>query len=158
MKFHHCVHGNPEECCLETDSGVYQLILRLARPAVIGVGALGFHTFPGGVYIYTGRASKRLSKRIERHLREEKKLRWHIDYLLEQAQIDRIRVYPGKATEECSINNDTADALGGIFPVKGFGSSDCRCLSHLMLIPDARFRNLSQESERRPGKRGQKGS
>lgn len=158
MKSHHCMNWNPEECYLETDSGVYQLILRLARPAVIAVGALGLHTFPRGEYIYTGRASRGLNKRIERHLREEKRLRWHIDYLLEQAQIDWIQVYPGKATEECSINNDTAHALGGIFPVRGFGSSDCRCASHLMLIPDVRCGNLSQKSECRPGKRGQNGS
>lgn len=121
----------------DVDSGAYQLILRVERPVVIRVGALGSHTFPVGTYLYTGRASRGLRKRIERHLRSEKRLRWHIDYLREQAHIDAIKVYPGKAAEECSINNETARTLGGFFPVKGFGSSDCRCTSHLLLVPDS---------------------
>jgi Uri superfamily endonuclease len=148
VKFHDVVRWNPEECRQETDSGVYQLILRLARPAVITVGALGLHTFPRGTYLYTGRASRGLSKRIERHLRKEKKLRWHIDYLLEQAQIGGIHLYPDKATEECSINNETARVLGGAFLVKRFGSSDCRCTSHLMLIPEVRTVELKAIMER----------
>ena len=124
------------------DSGAYQLFLRLERPAIVVVGALGSHTFPRGRYIYTGRASRGLDKRITRHLRKKKRLRWHIDYFVEHAQVEGIRVYPGKATEECSINTQTAQALQGIFPVKGFGSSDCRCISHLMLIPDSQCWDL----------------
>jgi Uri superfamily endonuclease len=116
--------------------------MRLARPVVMAVGALGSHAFPAGLYICTGRASKGLSKRIARHRRAEKRLRWHVDYLLQQAQIEGIQAYPGKATEECSINNATTRVLKGIFPVKGFGSSDCRCISHLMLVPETRAGNL----------------
>jgi Uri superfamily endonuclease len=130
------------------DSGAYQLILRLERPEIIVVGALGTYTFSPGTYIYTGRASRYLSKRIERHLQAEKRLRWHIDYLLKQAQIEGIRVYPDKAEQECSINNDTARSLRGIFPVPGFGSSDCRCISHLVLMPEAGTRNLEAEIEK----------
>jgi len=142
MKSHCPVSGNPVECYHETDSGAYQLILRLTRPVVIAVGALGEHAFPAGSYVYTGRASKSLSKRIARHGRVEKKLRWHIDYLLQKAQIEGIQVYSGKAKEECSINDETVRALHGVFPVKGFGSSDCRCTSHLVLIPEAHTSNL----------------
>ncbi|MBI5248642.1 MAG: GIY-YIG nuclease family protein [Desulfomonile tiedjei] len=142
MKSHHPASGNPLECYHETDSGAYQLILRLACPMVIAVGALGEHAFPAGSYVYTGRASKSLSKRILRHRRVEKKLRWHIDYLLQQAPIEGIQLYPGKATEECSINNETARALRGFFPIKGFGSSDCRCPSHLLLVPEKDTRKL----------------
>jgi Uri superfamily endonuclease len=136
MKSRHLLTGNLGQASHKTDSGAYQLILRLSRPVVVEVGALGSHAFPSGSYIYTGRASKYLSKRIARHQREDKKLRWHIDYLLQQAQIERIEVYPGKAAEECTINDETARALRGIFPVNGFGSSDCRCASHLMLVPE----------------------
>lgn len=125
--------ANPSDFYTEIDSGAYQLILRLALPATISVGALGSHRFPSGVYIYTGRASRGLSKRIERHLRKEKKLRWHIDYLVGLARIEGIRIYPHKSDQECSINNRTVRGLHGSFPVKGFGSSDCRCASHLTL-------------------------
>lgn len=89
----------------EADSRAYQLILRLERPTIIVVGALGSHAFPVGTCMYTGSASRGLNKRIKRHLKAEKRLRWHTDYLFEQAQIEGIRVYPGNAAEECSINS-----------------------------------------------------
>jgi Uri superfamily endonuclease len=142
MKPYHPVSGIPEACYHEADSGAYQIILHLDRPAIILVGALGSWTFPRGTYIYTGRASRGLRKRIERHQRVEKKLRWHIDYLLQNARIEGIRVLPSKADAECSINNETVRILKGIFPVKGFGSSDCRCTSHLMLVTRKHARNL----------------
>jgi Uri superfamily endonuclease len=129
---------------MEPDSGAYQLIISLARPAIIAVGALGEYRFPAGSYIYTGRASKNLGKRIARHKRGEKRLRWHIDYLLQQAQIADVRIYPGKEMEECSINNETALSLQGSFPVKGFGSSDCRCPSHLLLVPETHGRQFRE--------------
>jgi len=142
MKSHRLVGGNAGDPSHMSDSGAYQLILRLERPAVIAVGALGSHEFLAGFYVYTGRASKGLSKRIARHRRPEKKLRWHIDYLLQQARINGVQLYHGKAAEECAINNETAQALHGVFPVKGFGSSDCRCASHLTLVPEKNITKL----------------
>jgi Uri superfamily endonuclease len=133
MKCLYPASGNLAKGSHDTDSGAYQLILVLTRPVIIVVGALGEHAFPAGSYIYTGRASKGLSKRIARHGRAEKKLRWHIDYLLQDAQIEEIQIYPGKAEEECSINSKTLQAVHGVFPVRGFGSSDCQCTSHLVL-------------------------
>jgi sugar fermentation stimulation protein A len=115
---------------------------------VIEVGALGSQAFLAGFYIYTGRASRSLGKRIARHRRTEKKLRWHIDYLLQQAQVADVGVYQGKAAEECSINCETARVLQAMFPVKGFGSSDCRCMSHLMLIRDLRIGKLKAQGWR----------
>jgi Uri superfamily endonuclease len=155
MQSSYLLIGLQEERQKEADSGAYQLILCLERPSIIVVGALGSYTFFPGTYIYTGRASRNLSNRIERHQQTEKRLRWHIDYLLEQAQIEEILVYPGRAEEECLINNDTARSLEGIFPVKGFGSSDCRCISHLVLIPEtsAKCKRSSKKGPGRPSKR-----
>lgn len=77
---------------------------------------------------------RNLSKRIARHQRKEKKLRWHIDYLLSHPEVELIEVisYPSKIKEECFYNqlllNEKAEVS-----VKGFGSSDCReCPSHLL--------------------------
>ncbi len=126
----------------ETDSGAYQLIFRLEHDVTVAVGALGSCRFLRGTYIYTGRASRGLGKRIERHLRKEKRLRWHIDYVLQQARVEEILVYPGKAAEECVINDETALVLKGIFPVKGFGSSDCKCTAHLQFIPEMKVSAL----------------
>jgi sugar fermentation stimulation protein A len=112
-------------------SGTYQLVILLARPKVVSVGALGEVNFPTGSYIYTGRASRNLVARVERHLRTEKAIRWHIDYLLQWAEVTDVRIFPGRAEDECTINLETAEYHGYSFPVRGFGSSDCRCLSHL---------------------------
>ena len=98
MNSHYPVSGNRREGYHLTDSGAYQLIMRLVRPAVITIGALGSHEFPLATYIYTGRASRGLKKRIERHLRNEKRLRWHIDYLLQQAHIEEIQEHGMETT------------------------------------------------------------
>lgn len=53
--------------------GVYQLVIRMRRPAVITVGALGRCRFPAGWYVYTGSARNGLEQRIRWHLRQEKR-------------------------------------------------------------------------------------
>lgn len=66
--------------------------------------------------------------RLHRHLREDKKLHWHIDYLLREARITGILVYGAATRAECRI----AEIIGKKYPViAGFGSSDCRCPGHL---------------------------
>ncbi len=57
----------------------YQLLIRIGRPIRLRIGALGVQEFPAGHYLYTGSARRNLEARIHRHLRREKKLRWHID-------------------------------------------------------------------------------
>lgn len=134
------VHG---DVAPDVWSGAYQLIMRLRKRRIVQVGALGRFPFEAGVYVYTGRASRNLGARIKRHLRDEKKLRWHIDYLLRWARVELIHVYPGRAQDECVINLATAEALEGAFPVRGFGSSDCTCPAHLVrLEPDISVTDL----------------
>ncbi len=114
------------------DSGAYQLIIRLDHAANLRVGALGSFDFPPGVYIYTGRAARNLAARLTRHVGTGKALRWHIDYLLKAASVEAIRIYPGRADEECAINLETVRVHRYSFPIPGFGSSDCRCPAHLI--------------------------
>ncbi len=121
----------------EFDSGAYQLVMRATRRLKLSVGALGEQVFETGVYIYTGRASVRLNRRIERHLRSNKRARWHADYLVSRLEIVEVRIFPFRAEDECVINRTAAAGYGAEFPVRGFGSSDCRCLSHLAWIRDA---------------------
>ena len=113
------------------DSGCYQLVIRMDREAVIKVGALGEIRFRPGYYIYTGRARRGLRKRVERHLRRDKRKNWHIDYLLEKGNIVDI-VYFADRLDECIINMSLLGRLKGAALVDGFGSSDCRCRGHLM--------------------------
>lgn len=112
----------------------YQLLIEVARPvrASIGrCGRFGKFVFPAGRYIYTGSARRNFEARVARHLRKEKTLRWHIDYLLAApgVRIAGVRRY---VEDECAINQTTpGEAL-----IPGFGASDCRagCGSHLKYL------------------------
>ncbi len=109
----------------------YQLTLRLRSDTALTIGSLGEHFFPAGEYVYTGSARRNMEARIARHLRHEKKLRWHIDYLLNSPETKIIKV--GRfATPECLVNQNQA----GTVLIAGFGASDCRsaCGSHLKYL------------------------
>lgn len=109
----------------------YQLFIELTRPVTVTVGHLGAFRFAAGHYVYTGSARRNLEARIARHLRKEKTLRWHIDYLLAAAGVRVVRVRRS-VCDECALNQATA----GTTPVPGFGASDCRahCGSHLKYL------------------------
>jgi len=111
------------------DRGNYLLILRLADDTVLEVGKLGERIFKKGYYIYVGSAKKNLSKRIKRHQRLRKKLFWHIDYL--RAKTEYIAALPIRTKDD--LECDVAAKLKRICDseIKGFGSSDCSCNSHL---------------------------
>jgi len=113
----------------------YQLRIRLRRTAIIRIGALGRHRFPAGDYIYTGSARRHIEARIRRHCRKEKKLRWHIDYLLNHPDASVVDTLLSSEAE-CALNQ----SVGGEIPVPGFGASDCRhgCGSHLKYIAVSR--------------------
>ncbi len=114
--------------------GIYVLILYLMRDKCLRIGALGKLKFQNGFYAYIGSAQNSLEKRIERHLSKRKKLRWHIDYLLEQGEIKEVWIKKNASRrEECSI----AEIFSTMFtPVRKFGASDCRCEAHLFYLGD----------------------
>ncbi|MBZ0092365.1 MAG: GIY-YIG nuclease family protein [Sulfuricellaceae bacterium] len=107
----------------------YQLFFTLPAAAHIAVGKLGSFDFPAGRYVYTGSAKRNIEARLRRHRSRDKKLRWHIDYLLAYADGVETRVY---AESECQLNQATA----GMIPVPRFGASDCTqgCGSHLKYL------------------------
>jgi Uri superfamily endonuclease len=109
----------------------YQLRIRLAQPLGLAIGRLGEFDFPAGDYVYTGSARRNFEARIARHLRKEKTLRWHIDYLLAASGVTVTEVSRADAAE-CALNQATA----GDIPAPGFGASDCRhgCGSHLKYL------------------------
>lgn len=106
----------------------YQLIIELARPARVVVGRLGEVSFPAGRYVYTGSARRGVEARVRRHLSPQKRLHWHIDYLLAnpRARVVEIRT---SSDAECAVNQRTH----GDIVAAGFGASDCHsgCGAHL---------------------------
>ena len=108
--------------------GSYVLLIKVELLQDIKVGRLGIIDFRSGFYAYVGSAQNNLEKRIERHLRTKKRIFWHIDYLLEKAEILDIFQVESPQKLECAI----AEKLSKQFQsVPNFGSSDCRCGSHL---------------------------
>lgn len=113
------------------NKGIYCILIKLMKAPDIKIGCLGTFHFPIGFYVYTGSAQKNLEQRIQRHLRKEKKFHWHIDYLLHHGQVICTYKYPGEKYRECKLNQKIGAMRNATVPVKGFGSSDCSCISHL---------------------------
>ncbi len=109
----------------------YQLLIEVARPLRRAIGALGKVAFPAGRYVYTGSARRNLDARIARHLRREKTLRWHIDYLLASDGVRVVDVIRSRRGE-CALNR----TVRGRIVAAGFGASDCRahCGAHLKYL------------------------
>ena len=110
-------------------------MLTLEGECTIAVGRLGDFVFPRGYYLYIGSALVGLSQRIGRHLRRDKRLRWHIDYLLREAEVAEVWYLVGGERSECAWCRAAMDMPGARLPVRGFGASDCRCPSHLVYFP-----------------------
>jgi len=108
--------------------GTYTLLIKVPKNIEVRIGKLGKINFKKGFYAYVGSALNGLEKRIERHLRKEKKLRWHIDYLLENAEIAEVIYAETDSRTECNIAGKLNENLES---VKKFGCSDCKCKSHL---------------------------
>jgi Uri superfamily endonuclease len=108
--------------------GSYILLIKLREAQTISVGRLKTVSFPRGYYAYVGSAMGGIIGRLNRHFGTNKKTHWHIDYLLEKASVDEVIICETEDRAECAI----AQALGAQFDnIPGFGSSDCKCQSHL---------------------------
>jgi Uri superfamily endonuclease len=118
--------------------GVYVLIISIGKDISVNTGALGSLKFERGLYAYVGSAQNNLEKRIKRHLETEKRKFWHIDYLLNNPCVKVLKVFHKKAgrPEECKITKELGKRG---FAILGFGSSDCKCKSHLFKIKDYEF-------------------
>ena len=108
--------------------GCYCLTIHLKNAKKIKVGKLGMINFKKGYYVYIGSAMNSLESRINRHLRDEKKLHWHIDYLLKESEIEEIIFNESTEKIECELSRYISNNAKAI---KNFGCSDCDCESHL---------------------------
>jgi len=113
------------------DRGTYALVITLGVGLRLRIGKLGIHNLPHGYYVYVGSALGGLASRLRRHLRSEKRLHWHIDYLLRQAAVAQIWYAIGPDKLECKWNVILRNFPGATPSIPGFGASDCRCSSHL---------------------------
>lgn len=110
--------------------GTYLLFMNLEKNLKIKIGKLGIFNFPKGTYVYAGSALNSLEARIKRHLSKKKKMHWHIDYFLKKAKIIDVTKIPSNKKTECKI----ANKIKGKIIANKFGSTDCKCRSHLFFI------------------------
>jgi Uri superfamily endonuclease len=110
--------------------GSYCLIIRLEPESGVRIGKLGEINFKSGYYVYVGSALNSLRGRIKRHMQNDKKLFWHVDYLLNQkdAEIVEIIFSVSDMKWECKIASHIAK---NAVSINNFGCSDCKCGSHL---------------------------
>jgi Uri superfamily endonuclease len=115
--------------------GTYALLLALDAPVQLEVGRLGQILFESPYYMYVGSAfgPGGLQARISHHTQPVRRLHWHIDYLRQVADVIGIWYSADRVRFECAWAN-AALALRGASQVPRFGSSDCRCQSHLIAV------------------------
>jgi len=118
------------------DGGTYALVIALDAGLKLRVGKLGVYSLQPGYYVYVGSALGRLSDRVRRHLRLEKRLHWHVDYLLQEASVVQVWYALGQDKLECVWNAIVKDLPGAESSIPGFGASDCKCSSHLAYFSD----------------------
>ncbi len=117
---------------IKEHKGVYIIIIELCKRRRIKIGRLREILFEKGYYMYVGSGQNNLHKRVFRHTRKNKVLKWHIDYLTEVGRFkEGILFYTSKRIE-CNLASILAKNFRSI---KGFGSSDCKCDSHLFYSP-----------------------
>lgn len=125
-------------CALLGDvKGAYCVLINVPERCKVRVGSLGHIDFAPGIYVYVGSALAGVEHRIARHARRVKKSRWHIDYLMRHAEyLSSIVVPCDTKAVECYLAKALVQARGTVIPVPGFGSSDCKCGSHLLYFGD----------------------
>lgn len=111
----------------------YLLVLHNPVRRRLAVGRLGRLEFPPGYYLYVGSGGRYPVRRVQRHLRPGKPVRWQIDRLTTGPhRMKPVDAYllPGKT--ECALARRLA-RKAAVMP--GFGSSDCKCPGHLFHTP-----------------------
>ena len=108
--------------------GAYLLLIELDRAVAI-MRPRRARLEPGR-YLYAGSAygPGGLRARIRRHMRRNKRRRWHVDQLTGRGRVDGAWVWP--MGRECAL----VELCSGVpAALDGFGSTDCtRCSSHLL--------------------------
>ena len=106
----------------------YILGIKLREGVKLSIGKLGLLEFKRGFYFYVGSAKKNLLSRVGRHLKKDKKRFWHIDYFLSSDKVFIKNVWVS-SKRECALSYSFFKR--GFSYIENFGSSDCKCQSHL---------------------------
>jgi Uri superfamily endonuclease len=128
--------------------GTYVLVLSSRSTDLIQIGRLGALQLQSGFYVYVGSAlgPGGVRARLAHHLKLSRRLHWHIDYLRAHTSFEEIWYCLDTRRLEHVWAKRIGLAEGASVPLVGFGSTDCRCASHLFFfrqrLSRERFRQL----------------
>lgn len=118
--------------------GAYLLIMEIKQATRIQIKSLGSVSFAPGEWVYVGSAmgngSTSVENRLLRHFREDKKIYWHIDYLLSAGAVITMALgIESQKHIECLLAQSLSDHDNFLPGPRDFGSSDCRrgCSTHI---------------------------
>ncbi len=119
--------------------GIYTLVVNIPQDIALRVGSLGLTKISPGIYVYVGSAigsrGEPLRRRVFRHLSREKRIKWHIDYLLTLNNVHVVAVIAAHTELKLECNLVRELISRGFKPaIRGFGSSDCKCTSHFLRL------------------------
>jgi Uri superfamily endonuclease len=112
--------------------GTYLLLLECNNEAELSIGKLGRMNAEPGYYLYVGSAfgPGGIRARINHHMQIAGRPHWHIDYLRTVAALVNVWcVYGSRYEHEWAHSLMHSEAA--TVPLNGFGSSDCKCATHL---------------------------
>jgi Uri superfamily endonuclease len=118
---------------LGAKKGAYLLLIDIIKPYDVTISTLAETILETGQYIYIGNAygPGGIQSRLKRHFATSKKTHWHIDHITTQAK--DVTAYAVENGIECDLVKTLFESGRFHFPIKNFGSSDCKlCTSHLL--------------------------
>lgn len=130
---HRCTRWMDVPRGLKSRPGTYAFIVVSATNQTVEIGRLGKLQVRHGYYLYVGSAfgPGGLRARIAHHMRPSRRPHWHVDYL--RTVTDPYGIW--YSYDEVPREHLWAEAIlrtqNATVPVRGFGSSDCSCPSHL---------------------------
>jgi Uri superfamily endonuclease len=120
---------------VRSDGGTYALVYACAAAASVDVGRQGSVALRSGYYVYIGSAfgPGGVNARVTRHLRSDKRLHWHIDYLSGALSPRSVWYLHAPSSDEHRWATALAATRGAV-AVPRVGASDCRCDSHFFYL------------------------
>ena len=118
---------------MHSQPGTYALIFSACHTRQLEIGKLGTFALKPGFYIYVGSAfgPGGLKARIDHHRKRTGRPHWHIDYLGPFLELIETWYTHDPVHREHQWAQTVSGTRATSVPLVGFGSSDCRCKSHL---------------------------
>lgn len=118
---------------IQSLSGAYLLILKSQISTTIEIGKIGSMDVQKGYYFYVGSAfgPGGIKARVNRHLKHDKSLRWHIDYLRSHCLLKQVFISYSTEKQESDWVYRLLHHPSYSIAFNRFGASDSCYPSHL---------------------------